>query len=291
MKHFVLICFLPFFFIHVSGNDKISVHWVSSDDSLSLHDTVSMSQLPDSLHALYVKDSLQRNYSIILYRLRLENERLQLSLIRSRRIITALFVILLILCLSVIILVSRKTLFGSFPHYRQKKGYQPGIVCLQMMHKYFYRKRISYRSIIKNSPLEQSPDYMSVEDLAVISDSLGFDVRVIKISLGELYRDPDLPLVLYMQNHMSVLYAIKNDVFYLSDPYYGYLKLHPFYFAASWFIDDKNMKGIAIQLYPLKNVRSSINRRLNLEKFTRLKSWNRQNWKNLGCKLNMQDSG
>ncbi len=137
--------------------------------------------------------------------------------------------------------------------------------------------------------MEQSPDFLSIEDLAAISDSFGFDIRVVKISLGELYQNPDLPLMLYLPNHMSVLFAIKNDMFYLSDPYYGYLKLNPFYFASSWFIDDKNMKGIAIQLYPLKNVKSSINRRLNLEKFTRLKSWSRQNWKNFGCKLTMQE--
>lgn len=291
MKHFLLMCFFFCFIYDVSGNRLTPEQKIPANDSLLRSDSISSEPLSDSLHALYERDSLQRNYSIILYHLRSENERLQLSLIRNRRIIAALFVVLLILCLFIIMLVSRKTLFSSFPHYRQKKGYQPGIVCLRMMYKYFYRKRISYKSILKNASLEQSPDFLSIEDLAVISDSLGFDVRVVKISLGELYQDPDLPLILYMPNHMSVLYAIKRDMFYLSDPYYGYLKLNPFYFAASWFIDDNNMKGIAIQLYPLKNVKSSINRRLNLEKFTRLKSWNRQNWKNYGCKLTMQKSG
>lgn len=86
---------------------------------------------------------------------------------------------------------------------------------------------------------------------------------------------------------MSVLYAIKNDLFYLSDPYYGHVKLNMFYFATSWFTDTKNLKGIAIQLYPLKNVRNAMNRKLDLEKFTRLKSWDRKNWKNYGCELDL----
>jgi hypothetical protein len=291
MKLCLFVLFFFCFVYNVSGNRQTPEQKIPATDSLLTGDSASSEQLSDSLHALYERDSLQRNYSIILYHLRSENERLQISLIRNRHIIAALFVFLLILFLFIIMLISRKTLLSSFPHYRQKKGYQPGIVCLQMMYKYFYRRRISYKSIIKNAPLEQSPDFMSIEDLAVISDSLGFNIRVVKISLGELYRDPELPLILYMPNHMSVLYSIKNDLFYLSDPYYGYLKLNPLYFAASWFIDDKNMKGIAIQLYPLKKVKNSINRRLNLEKFTRLTSWNRQYWKNIGCKLTLQESG
>jgi hypothetical protein len=291
MKQFFIICSFLFFIINVNGNPRISEQHVSSDDNLTIRDTISLTQSSDSMQALSERDSLQKNYSIILYHLRSENERLQLSLIRNRRIIAALFVIMVILCFAIIMLISKKTLFTSFPHYRQKKGYQPGIVCLQMMHKYYYRKRISYKNIIRNSPMEHSPDYLSIENLAVMSDSLGFEIRVLKVDLSELYQALDLPILLYMPNHMSVLYAIKNDMFYISDPFYGYLKLHPFYFAASWFIDDKNLKGIAIQLYPLKNVKNSVNRRLNLEKFSRLKSWDRKNWKNYGCELKIQEPG
>ena len=228
---------------------------------------------------------------MILFHLRSENEQLELSLIQSRRMIAVLIILLLILFLFFILLISRKTLFSSFPHFKQKRGYQPGIVCLQMMHKYYYRKRISYKSIIKNTPLDQNQNFLTIENLVAISDSLGFDMKVVKADLSELYNNLDLPLILYMPNHMSVIYVIKNDMFYLSDPYYGYLKLNPFYFAASWFVDDKNLKGIAIQLFPLKKVKNSVNRRLNLEKFSRLKAWDRKNWKNYGCELEMEKSG
>ena len=234
-----------------------------------------------------LKDSLQKNYAVLLFHLRSENEQLELSLIRSRRIIAVLIIFLLILLLVFIVMIYRKTLFSSFPHFRQKKGYQPGIVCLQMMHKYYYRKRITYKGIVKNSPLERNQNLVTIEDLATISDSLGFDMKVVKTDLGGLYHELDLPLILYMPNHMSVIYSIKNDKFCLSDPYYGYVKLNPFYFAASWFVDDKNLKGIAIQLFPLRKVKNAVNRRLDLEKFSRLKSWDRKNWKSYGCELDM----
>ena len=291
MKYFVILCFFFCVIHNVIGNIRIPEQNVSPDDSLAIADTTSPEVSGDSLQALYLKDSLQKNYSVLLFHLRSENEQLELSLIQSRRIIAILFVLLLVLCLVFIIMISKKTLFISFPHFRQKKGYQPGIVCLQMIHKYYYRKKISYKSVIKNSPLEQNQNLLTIEDLAAISDSLGFDIRVVKTDLSELYNELDLPLILYMPNHMSVIYAIKNDMFYLSDPYYGYLKLNPFYFAASWFVDDKNLKGLAIQLFPLKKVKNAVNRRLNLEKFSRLKSWDRKNWKNYGCELEMDESG
>ena len=285
MKHFVIICLFLFVILYVNGNYNNPVQNISSGDSLIIPDTASLNASSDSLPALNGKDSLQRTYSIILYHLRSENEQLENTLVKSRRIIAVLFVLLLILCLVINRLISKKTLFSSFPHFRQKKGYQPGIVCLQMMHKHFYRKRISYKSIIRNSPLEQNPNSLTIENIAVLSDSIGFDMKVVKADLGELYNELDVPLMLYMPNHMSVLYAIKNDMFYLSDPFYGYVKLNPFYFAASWFVDDKNLKGIAIQLYPLKKVKNVISNKLNLEKFSRLKSWDRKNWKSYGCEL------
>jgi hypothetical protein len=290
MKYFVILWFFYLVVYHVSGNEKIPEQNVITGDSLTAFDTTSRDVSIDSVRALYIRDSLQKNYSVILYHLRSENEQLEFSLIKSRRTIAVLFVLLLILCLLLILLISGKTLFSSFPHFKQKRGYQPAIVCLQMIYKYYYRKKISYKSVIKNTPLDQNQNFLSIEDLAAISDSLGFNMKVLKADLGELYNELDLPLMLYMPNHMSVIYAIKNDMFYLSDPYYGYLKLNPFYFATSWFVDDKNLKGIAIQLFPLKKVKNSVNRRLNLEKFSRLKSWDRKNWKNYGCELEIDKS-
>ncbi len=288
MKYFIFLCLLLSFFITAQGSatGKITKDAINVN-SLNNSDTVSTAALTDSLSADSQVDSLNRDFSIILFHLRSQNELFESSLIQSRRTIAVLTVLLLVLVLIIILIVSKKTLYKSFPHFRQKKNYQPGIVCLQMMYKYYYRKKITYNRIIKNSPLEKSPNELTIEDLAVIADNLGFDIKVVKADLGEIYKDFELPVILYMPNHMAVLYGIKNNLFYLSDPYYGYLKLNLFYFATSWFTDQKNLKGIAIQLYPLKKVKTSINRRLNLEKFSRLKLLDKKSWKNYGCELDL----
>ena len=133
MKYFVAVCYFLFVVYHVSGNINMQDEHLSATDSLTALDTTKPEVSMDSLKALYVRDSLQKNYSMILFHLRSENEQLELSLIESRRIIAVLFVLLLILVLILILLISGKALFTSFPHFKQRRGYQPAIVCLQML--------------------------------------------------------------------------------------------------------------------------------------------------------------
>lgn len=275
--------FLCCILLSVSGSSG-----VLPDENQDIEDTIVADNSIGSDSDGFSADSLQKAYSIILYRLRSQNELLEYSLIRSRKIISVLFILLLALSLIFIRLVSKRTLLAGFPYFRQKKRYQPGIVCLQMMFKYYFGKRVTYRNIIKNSGFENSPNTLTIEDMAVLANSLGFDVKVVKADFAELHQDMQLPVMVYLPNHMAVLYAIKNNFFYLSDPYYGYLKLNLFYFANSWFVDDKNLKGIAMQLFPLKNAKSSINKRLNLEKFSLLKSIDKKSWKSYVCELDIK---
>ena len=290
MKYFVVFCFILSIGIHVEAKPQSKTKDVLKADSLARADSLLKASAEDSVNFQARIDSLKKAYSIILFNLRSQQELYEYTLIQSRRTIAFLVVISLVLIVILIIIISRKSFFKSFPHFRQKKKYQPGIVCLQMMYKYYYHKKISYKSIIKNSAFVDSPNELNIEELSVLADNLGFDLKVVKADLGEIYRELDLPVLLYMPNHMAVLFEIKNNLFYLSDPYYGYLKLNLYYFATSWFIDQKNLKGVAIQLYPLKKVKASMNRRLNLEKFSHLRQMERKTWKNYGCELEISES-
>ena len=86
---------------------------------------------------------------------------------------------------------------------------------------------------------------------------------------------------------MTVLYAHKNEYFYLADPYYGYLKLKLYYFATTWIEDDKNMNGIAVQLYPLKQAKRSAMRKYSHDKFTDLKPVDKRSLKSYICEMRM----
>jgi hypothetical protein len=237
----------------------------------------------DTSTSILNTDSIERGYNIMLYLYRLQIDQMERMNFRDRRIIFILGLLIAILLFIIIRLTTRKALFSSFPYYRQKKGSQPGMVCLQMMHKYYYGKKISYKKLQRLVQTESDLNSMSVDDLAYIAEKIGFDVKVVKADLQQLNQEIQFPAILYMPNHMTVLYAHKNEYFHLADPYYGYLKLKLYYFATTWIDDDKNMKGIAIQLFPMKQAKRSTLRKLDPEKFSNLRSLDKRSWKNYTC--------
>ncbi|MFO7657875.1 MAG: cysteine peptidase family C39 domain-containing protein [Bacteroidales bacterium] len=280
MKCFILSCLFTLIAATAYCNEP-------SGNSAGANDTSGIQITEETGMTEAQADSLQKAYYIILHSLRIQNEQLERAVVRSGRIIAVLFVVLMALGIMITLLSSRKSYFATFPYFRQKKGYHSGIVCLQMMYKYYYGKRITYKNILKSSSLESNPGILTIEDMVMLAESLGFDSRVVKADLGELYNKLQMPVLLYMPNHMAVLYAIKEGFFHLSDPYYGFVKLNNFYFATSWFVDVKNLKGIALQLYPQKQVRNSIARKINHEKFSAIKSIDRKSWNSFGCELDV----
>lgn len=253
-----------------------------AQDSLQISDSVIGSEFNDTLPDNSEIDSLNSAYSLIFHHLRLQNEELQMVLFRRARIISFLAVLLALAILIIIRVSSRKMLHSSFPYSRQKKGEQPGYLCLKMMYQYYYGRKITYKKIAgllgreKNEPV-------SIEDIALIAEQLDFEVKIAKVSLSDLIKDQLLPLMLFMPNHMVVLFKIKNDNFYLSDPFYGQISVKSYYFATSWLVDQNKLEGIIISLYPVKPVKRSLRSKINLDKFRKINQLDKKTWKNYTC--------
>ncbi len=284
MKYCVLCIALLCAMNNIWGNQLTENTRLSAADNILNSDTITTI---DTSTSMFNTDSIERGYNIMLYLYRLQMDQMERMNFRERRIIFILGFLIAVLLFVIIRLTSRKALFSSFPYYRQKKGFQPGMVCLQMMHKYYYGKKISYKKLQRFAPAESDLNSMSVDDLAYIAEKIGFDVKVVKADMQQLYQEIQFPVILYMPNHMTVLYAHKNEYFHLVDPYYGYLKLKMYYFATTWIDDDKNMKGIAIQLFPMKQAKRSALRKLNPDKFSNLHSLDKRSWKNYTCVMDL----
>lgn len=285
MKYWLFVLISLTIFFNLRGNsDNNTQRRLTHADSMQ-SDTLQNNFNADTNVIITEIDSLSKAYSIILHHLRIRNEELEAALLKNGRI-TAFLVAFLLICLLIILFtLSRKKLFASFPNYRQRKGYQPGLICLQMLYKYYYGRKISYKKVLKLSSLENKEQAMSLEDLSNAAEKTGLDCKVFKADLGMLYNEIRFPAIVYFPNHMAVLYGIKNDHFYLSDPYHGYIKLNTYYFATSWFTDNKNLKGIVLQLFPLKTARKSLRKKLDLERFSKLKSMDKRYWKDYICEI------
>jgi len=139
---------------------------------------------------------------------------------------------------------------NNFPHYKQRDHKDCGPTCLKIIAKH-YNKTIHLEQLRELS--ETSRVGSSLLGLSEAAENLGFRSLGIKVSLNRLLHTP-LPCILHWnKNHYVVLYTIKKDVFYISDPAHGLLKYTKDEFLKHWIgnnADEETEEGIALLLEP-----------------------------------------
>ena len=138
----------------------------------------------------------------------------------------------------------------KFPTYRQTEAKDCGPTCLKVIAKY-YGKTINTQSLRQLSETTRlGSNLMYLSDAA---ESIGFRSLGIKLSLNKLKEAP-LPCILHWNNeHYVVLYKIKKDSLYVSDPAHGLIKYNSKEFIKFWIGENANEnteEGIALMLEP-----------------------------------------
>lgn len=137
-----------------------------------------------------------------------------------------------------------------FPHYKQLDQKDCGPTCLKIISK-FYGKTIQIEQLRKNS--ETSRRGSSLLGLSEAAEKIGFKSLSVKIKLSSLIQVP-LPCIIHWnQQHYAVLYKIKKNKYYLSDPAYGHITYSLAEFTKRWtgFTETNNLnEGIALLLEP-----------------------------------------
>jgi ATP-binding cassette subfamily B protein len=138
----------------------------------------------------------------------------------------------------------------NFPHYKQRDNKDCGPTCLKIISKY-YKKTISIQQLRTIS--ETTRTGSSLLGLSEASEQLGYRSLGIKVDLEKLKEAP-LPCILHWnKNHYVVLYKIRNDTFYVSDPAHGLLKYNTKTFLKHWIgnnADETTEEGITLLLEP-----------------------------------------
>lgn len=136
------------------------------------------------------------------------------------------------------------------PFYKQSDSKDCGPTCLKIISKY-YQKTISLRHIRELS--ETLRNGSSLLGLSNAAEALGFKSLGVQISLSKLKQAP-LPCILHWNNnHYVVLYKVKKDKYYISDPAYGYLKYGKSEFLKRWIggnASEHTEEGITLLLEP-----------------------------------------
>lgn len=139
---------------------------------------------------------------------------------------------------------------NKFPHYKQRDNNDCGPTSLKIIAKY-YKKVIPIQQFRELS--ETTRTGSNLLNLSETMEQLGFRSLGIKVNLQKLQEAP-LPCILHWnKNHYVVLYKIKNDTFYISDPAHGLLKYNTKAFLKHWIgnnATDQTEEGIALLLEP-----------------------------------------
>jgi ATP-binding cassette subfamily B protein len=145
----------------------------------------------------------------------------------------------------------------KFPHYKQPDSKDCGPTCLRIISKY-YDKNIPLQDLRNLSETIRSGT--SLLSLSEASEKIGLKSLGVKINLERLEEAP-LPCILHWnKNHYVVLYKIKKNLLYISDPANGLLKYNQDDFLKHWIgnnTDKSTKEGVALLLEPTVNFYNS----------------------------------
>lgn len=138
----------------------------------------------------------------------------------------------------------------SFPFYEQIDFKDCGPTCIKIIAK-FYGKNISVQQL--RSLSETTREGSHLLGMSNAAESLGFRTLGVKLTINTI-KEATLPCILHWENnHFVVLYKIKKDTFYISDPAYGLLTYSKEKFLKSWIgnnVKENTMEGVALLLEP-----------------------------------------
>jgi ATP-binding cassette subfamily B protein len=134
----------------------------------------------------------------------------------------------------------------GFPHYKQPDEMDCGPACLRIVAKH-YGKTIplpKLRQLTNTTRLGSS-----LFGLSEAAENIGFRTLGVKVTYDKLQEETPFPCIAHWnQNHFVVVYKIRKDTVYVSDPAHGLLTYSKNEFLRFWQSDHQ--EGIVLLLEP-----------------------------------------
>ncbi|MGG6231611.1 peptidase domain-containing ABC transporter [Tenacibaculum sp. SDUM215027] len=138
----------------------------------------------------------------------------------------------------------------KFPNYKQTEAKDCGPTCIKIIAKH-YGKTINTQQL--RSLSETTREGSSLLGLSEAVESIGFKSLGIKLAFSKLKEAPFPCIVHWNKNHYVVLYKIKKDTVYISDPAHGLITFTKEEFIQHWIgnnADENTEEGIALLVEP-----------------------------------------
>lgn len=145
-------------------------------------------------------------------------------------------------------------LFEKFPFYQQLDQMDCGPTCLRILSKY-YGKSISIQYL--RTLAETTRAGSSMLGLSQAAEKIGYRSLGVRVSYKKMVEESLFPTIAHWNKyHYIIIYEIKKDVVYVSDPAIGLLKYKKDEFIKSWIgpnADENTEEGILLLLEPTPN--------------------------------------
>lgn len=136
----------------------------------------------------------------------------------------------------------------SFPFEQQFDKMDCGPTCLKIVSKY-YGKYYALQTLRERSGINK--EGVTLLGLSYAAESIGFKTLCLNCTIDDLKEKIQLPCIVHWAGmHYIVVYKIKNNNVYVSDPASGLLKIPIDKFIHSWYNDESNSAGYALLLEP-----------------------------------------
>jgi len=138
----------------------------------------------------------------------------------------------------------------KFPTYKQTEAKDCGPTCIKIISKY-YGKTINTQQLRDLS--ETTREGSSLLGLSDAVESMGFRSLGVKLNFEKLCEAPLPCIVHWSKNHYVVVYKIKKDTIYISDPAHGLISYTKKEFIKFWIgnnAHDNTQEGIALLVEP-----------------------------------------
>jgi len=141
-------------------------------------------------------------------------------------------------------------MLSKFPNYRQSETKDCGPTCIRIVSK-FYGRLLNIEDLRQLS--ETNRQGSSLLGLSRAAEKLGFRTIGAKIDYNKLLEVP-LPCILHWTNdHFVVLYKIKKDRLFISDPAKGLITYHKIEFLQAWIgnnVKEDTREGVILLIEP-----------------------------------------
>lgn len=137
-----------------------------------------------------------------------------------------------------------------FPHYTQTESKDCGPTCIKIISKYYGRALNTQQLRTLSSTTREGSSLLGLSDAA---EELGLHTLGVKLSYERLI-EAELPCILHWnKNHYVVLYKVKRDKLFISDPAHSLLTYTKAEFLKAWIgnnADEQTQEGIALLIDP-----------------------------------------